>query len=580
MILNLRGKLAQLILVFAVGLSATTIASAQTVEYDWNSTSKTPESYPQIRRKQRVTFRIKNVNDILFSYRLEVTQTPIEPDDFALISKLLFPAPGNKALNACSNAVDVANAKLQAAADEISADPKLPVGYAKSSTHSSIPLNDSIAAWHSHGKAIAEVKTYVEKATNACGGDPGVELLNAYAAFEKSVESIDALVNSPHVFIDTYELSPGNNVSATVFELFKKETISSKTFSFPGTDILTLSAGALFTSIPDRSYQTRKTPDSTQNVLAVEGNSRFTPGVVALLNYSLGPLHLDGETTGLALSAGPVVRFGTQSNSSTLGFFAGISGHLYHRIYFTPGIHFGQFADFPVGFHNGSTIPANFGELTPLKRWTGRFGFAITFKAKDFSGLGQSNTASVKSSDSSTATKPNTTSTLSSMPSLNAAFNPKTVSVPASESFSNGNSSQLLGSRSTSDTMTFSSSNSVPGRSLARITYLNGAATKGIDRVIINADAPLRDYAVYFKNSRFYLVIPNASLDSIEDGLRGIAFGDALVEKHGDDLILSFVLQPGARASIAERANGLDLLFAPFQTKQESASSVANRIRP
>ena len=65
-----------LILTFAAA------ANAQTVVYDWSSNSKVPESYPQIRRKQIVWFRITNVNDILFSYRLEVTQTPIAGHDF------------------------------------------------------------------------------------------------------------------------------------------------------------------------------------------------------------------------------------------------------------------------------------------------------------------------------------------------------------------------------------------------------------------------------------------------------------------------------------------------------------------
>lgn len=573
----------RLVSMLAIITSATVFVSAQTVEFDWNSTNKSPESFPQIRRKQLVTFRIRNVNDILYTYRLEVTQTPMEVDDFALISKLLFPAPANaanKAPNRCSDAVDKANAKLQAAADEISGDPKLPVGYEKSPTHGSIPLSDSVAAWRTHDKAIMEVGVAVENALKQCSGDPGSELINAYTAFRKSVLAIENKVNSTHIFLGTSELSPGNNVSATVFEMFKTQTISSKTFSFPGTDILTLSAGALFTTIPDRSYQARKTPDSTQNVLAVEGNSRYTPGVVALLNYSLGALHLDGETTGLALSAGPVVRFGTQSNSSAVGFFTGISGHLYHRIYFTPGIHFGQFADFPVGFRNGSSIPANFGELTPVKRWTGRFGFAITFKTKDFSSLGQSNTASVKSGDSSTTPKPATTptTTSTSLPPISRRI--ATKAVTATDSLPEEGTAKATGSAVQRDLVAIAASLTDISGSVVHITSLESVEISGKDRLLINAAAPLRDYAMYFKNGRFYVVIPHGRLDSIEDGLCGRLFSEALVEKHADNLILSFVLQRGARISLADRANGLGLLIASSRNDGGTGVSASALIGP
>ena len=116
---------------------------------------------------------------------------------------------------------------------------------------------------------------------------------------------------------------------------------------------------------------------------------------MALLNYSLGSIRLDRDSYGLALSAGPVLKLGGKSDASSFGFFAGVSGHLYHRFYITPGIHFGQFADFPVGFGNGSTVPENFGELNPVKRWTTRFALALSFKTKDFSGLTDSDTPKV-----------------------------------------------------------------------------------------------------------------------------------------------------------------------------------------
>jgi hypothetical protein len=56
-----------------------------------------------------------------------------------------------------------------------------------------------------------------------------------------------------------------------------------------------------------------------------------------------------------------------------------------HRLYISPGVHIGEFADYPAGFVNGQQIPANFGALTPVKRWTARFGIAITIKGWDVS---------------------------------------------------------------------------------------------------------------------------------------------------------------------------------------------------
>src|SRR5207249_6114304 len=258
------------------------------------------------------------------------------------------------------------------------------------------------------------------------------------------------------------------------------------------------------------------------------------------------------------------------------GFFTRLSAHLHHRIYFTPGFHFGQFADFPVGFGNGSAVPANFGELTPVKRWTTRFGFAITFKTKDFSGLTQSSTPTVKSGDSSATPKP--TATPSPTPSPEAAtLNSQLRADSATASFSGAQYSTL------SDTPMFNTvaANSANSRrSEVRVTSINSAARSGEDRVVINADRPLNDYAVYFKNGRFYLVIPRGRLDGVEDGLRGRLFGDAMVEKHGDDLILSFLLQLGVRASVAERGDGLDLIFVLAGNDRDRASSGLAPIAP
>jgi len=571
-------------------LCAAVAASAQTVVYDWSGNSKVPESYPRITKKETVTFNIKEVNDILFTYRLEVTQSPIDDDDFKKIAAILkgftsggpTPAPGITA-NQCVTETEFANS-LANARDSVAKDTQLPVGYATLATKASVSLAASKAAWGKHAK----------EAQALAGMTPcsiSTPLKKEYADYVEAVAKIQTKVDGPHVFSATSVISPGNNVSATVFEIFGTQTISSKTFTFPGTDVLTLSAGALFSSIPDRTYEARKTPASTLNVVTVEGNSRATPAVVALLNYSLAGLfrRLDSENLGLAVSAGPVIRLGSQSDASSFGFFTGVSANLYHRFYITPGIHFGQFADFPVGFGNGSTVPENFGELTPVKRWTARFGLAITFKTKDFSGLTSSETPSVTGDEANAASK--RTETPATPPAGSHAINSANGSPVVAWSFlksnskpspvvSDGADESSVEPRSAATennirprearsanydsrpTVNYTMSSSAARVAPMIVTSMNSSpGPSGHDRIVINTSGIVTNYAAYFKGGRFYLVIPHSGFDVIEDGLGGRLFSEPVVEKRGDDLVLSFVFLPGTKAKVLERANGLDLVL-------------------
>jgi hypothetical protein len=69
-------------------MSAASTTLAQKVTYDWSGNSKTADA-PRINRTQPVKFEITNVNDILFSYELEVTQKATDFDDFGLIQKVI-----------------------------------------------------------------------------------------------------------------------------------------------------------------------------------------------------------------------------------------------------------------------------------------------------------------------------------------------------------------------------------------------------------------------------------------------------------------------------------------------------------
>ena len=574
-------------LAFLVSLLVTSAAAAnsQTVVYDWKDGGDTPEQYPQIVHTETVTFRIRNVNDILFSYKLRITQTPITGPDFNTLAGLGgFPAgaPLTGAVKGCAALELTAKNLTNAALDKLNGEPKLPPGYAKLSKHESVPLEDSIAAWNKLLPAINE-------AENAIGDyqQAGCSINPDFKAFERAVEGVKDKINLPHVFEQSQVIEAGNNVSVDVIESYQGVVTKTKTFTFPGVNVLTLSAGALFSRIPERTYEARKSPVSDLNLLTVEGNSRATPSLVGLLNYSLGSigsLPLDSNKVGLALSAGPVIKLGNQSEASSFGFFAGGSVHFYHRFYITPGIHFGQFADFPVGFGNGSTVPANFGELTPVKRWTSRFALAITFKAADFSGLKGSDKPKVTGTEA--GKKPNATSSTDTSPSsdfrassmdrsdvplsVQANFLRPPAQQPATEIRSELNEpkpqavvrtepSQPFAPAAVSDSRRFVSA--TPAASMTHLSSITSAVSADGERVALMAAIPIREYRVYFRSGRFFLSLPHTRLDVFQDGLAGQSFTDAVFEQHGDECVISFALSPGTKARVDELSNGLAVVF-------------------
>ena len=584
----------RLVLMLAVAASGIGTASAQTVVYDWSKNAKVPDQYPTIRRRETVTFRIENVNDILFSYKLKVFQQSSESDDFKTVAGLFNIFSPKKSKNdlaalrdsetlSCSDREDLVNQAVQGVIQEIGDDAKLPAYYATHPPPSTmISLDDSKHAWANHQTAIENAKSKMQDYRDHCPRNETLE--NAFAEFKRVMEKIDANVNKPeHIFIGKAEISPGNDVTVDVTEFFDSTEIQTKEFKFSRGDVLTLSAGALFSTIQDRSYDSRKSPTSTLNLLTVEGNSRATPGVVALLNYSLGALGLDGDSVGLALSAGPVIKFGGKSDTSSFGFFTGISTHLYHRFYITPGFHFGQFADFPVGFGNGSTIPANFGELTPVKRWTAKFGLAITFKTKDFSSLtSSSGTPTVKTEEGGSSPGPSSSPSPSSSPngdSANRKFQTPNNDIARSflrsttqksaksdvgaiEDQNRNSGSDFINARGVTSIATSARYIVAPERSAVNnISSISAESEQNSDRIILISHDPVTDYSVYFKASRFYVVIANASLDLFQDDLIGRRFNDPIVEKRRGDLVISFALASGTKVHIEQGSTGLEIVF-------------------
>ena len=166
-----------------------------------------------------------------------------------------------------------------------------------------------------------------------------------------------------------------------VFTLSGMTSHKSFTWKCGFDDTLSLSVGTLFTEIPYRTYTPQNVPgpSGVQNLLVVSETGRWTPQGVGLLNYKL--FNADkGLQLGFSASSGPVFKFGGTPGISSFGWFAGVSVSIWHRLFVTPGLHIGEFADYPAGFANNTVVPANFGTPTPEKRWTGRFAFSITYR--------------------------------------------------------------------------------------------------------------------------------------------------------------------------------------------------------
>ena len=235
--------------------------------------------------------------------------------------------------------------------------------------------------------SVPDLQKSVDELSSKCSSDPDVStfLSGPYHQFDGMRKKVDG----QHGATGQATASSGDVASLTVTITEKSGATPLTTFTrtIRFSSVLTLSGGVLLSTLQDRSSVASTVPTSTgtQNVLTVQGGSNPVPMLVGLLNYKLP--WLDWEKAGFAVSTGPVLRVGGQSTASSFGWFVGGSAHIWHRFFVTPGIHVGQFADFPAGFGPNQVIPPNFGQLTPVKRWTARFAVGITVKTFDLGSL-------------------------------------------------------------------------------------------------------------------------------------------------------------------------------------------------
>ncbi len=217
------------------------------------------------------------------------------------------------------------------------------------------------------------------------------------------LQQLGAKITAEHVIRSAASLQPGvdNEVTIVVSERFQNQPTLNGEQTFKCTlqvNVLSLSAGPLFSALAFRQYTVVRQPTVTNgqppsngfNSLAVENRSGLQPLGAALLNYEipgLKGLKRIQDVFGFTISTGPTFRIGGSSEASSFGYFGGIAIHLWNRFYITPGVHVGEFADFPPGFVEHSVVPDGFSQLTPVKRWTAKFGVGVTYRTNTFSGI-------------------------------------------------------------------------------------------------------------------------------------------------------------------------------------------------
>jgi hypothetical protein len=399
--------------VFAVAIgSLSTAARAQDVIVDWSS-RKVVSSPQEIQKGSPLKVQVSNVNDILYEYSVDVQLTTDNADDFSLLASLLNlgSAGSLKAtpVSDCSSSYQDALFQARTIKDQLSSaggpfNPEDRPGH-----FISIPLATTMNAWNGPIAASSKsLQSDVGKLSNCTGDDYATFVSKTYPPIKTSLDSIQKKIDGKHTADGQAAASTGDVVSAriTVSEKWKgSETVKDRNDVKAGpfvadltfSSVLRLSAGVLFSQVQDRSYVARTVPTATgtANILGVNGDSKLTPYLVGLLNYQVPYAHW--KKGGFWLSSGPTLRItNTGGNTSAFGFFGGVSASLWNRIFLTPGIHFGQYAGTPAGLTIGQTIPANFGQLQAVNRWTARFAFGITFKTLSLGALTKSSSTGQK----------------------------------------------------------------------------------------------------------------------------------------------------------------------------------------
>jgi hypothetical protein len=113
---------------------------------------------------------------------------------------------------------------------------------------------------------------------------------------------------------------------------------------------------------------------------------------------------------------------------------------------------------------------------------------------------------------------------------------------------------------------------SAPKPPVKRLMPLRLNPTADGSRIVITSDSQLNDYSAARNGARFNVVMPRTSAASMSLGeISGRGFTSASVEQRGDDAVISFTLEEGARARVVQSFNRLEIIFVAAAALQQSA---------
>jgi len=389
------------------------------IELDWDSGGISPS---RVDYSGPVCFELHSFNDILYTPSFTLTEkipsgSAIDllkdaistVTGFSVTGEAKSTSPGLETVTPCQQlSQHVANAQAQAALFE-SALSQLDPGKDNNGKINLVPLATSLQKWQpipARYQNFQAVVSNVVADLNLSGADAcdpkilGLAesiVIDAYLPIQQNYPVLAAHAASPHIARFTADLEETSAYNLAVTAIYPSGDVSNgtKTFSLSaGHKILSSSGGFLITELPARSYSsvtapTGMTNPATQSVLGVDFRNGPRVALAALLNVYIPNwkrLPLNRRAYGLALSAGPVFDISNgKADTSHFGFFAGPTLHIRNQFFLTPGVHIGEFADFPIGFTGaGQVIPSNIGTPAAVKRYSARFAFAVTYKIKDF----------------------------------------------------------------------------------------------------------------------------------------------------------------------------------------------------
>ncbi|HEX8492270.1 MAG TPA: DUF5916 domain-containing protein [Pyrinomonadaceae bacterium] len=96
---------------------------------------------------------------------------------------------------------------------------------------------------------------------------------------------------------------------------------------------------------------------------------------------------------------------------------------------------------------------------------------------------------------------------------------------------------------------------------LKRLASVRASEVPDGTKVTLISDSFLSDYKTYTEGNRFQVRIPQAGALPAGVDLKGRGFDDATIERSGDDLVLSFALQPHVTPIVSQKFNRLDVIF-------------------